>query len=137
MRDELPIRIETPLPQIFYASRTHTQLRQLTSELIKTTFAKTALPGDDDPSDKDTAPQLPVRMVPLGGRKQLCVNDRVRAIGARSGDERMNEACLDLQKGGLARRRWSLALTMLVRRQEGPMRVPPARRGKGPDDRLS
>lgn len=39
-------------------------------------------------------------MVPLGSRKQLCINDRVRALGKTGGDERINEACLDLQKSG-------------------------------------
>ena len=40
-------------------------------------------------------------MVPLGSRKQLCINDQVRALGQKGGDERMNEACLEMQKSGL------------------------------------
>lgn len=43
---------------------------------------------------------LPVRAVPLGGRRQLCINAKVRDIGRTRGDDRMNEACLDLQKSG-------------------------------------
>lgn len=41
-------------------------------------------------------------MVPLGSRKQLCINDKVRAL-TKGGDERMNEACLDMQKSGKER----------------------------------
>ncbi len=39
-------------------------------------------------------------MVPLGSRKQLCINEKVRALARKGGDERMNEACLDMQKSG-------------------------------------
>ena len=39
-------------------------------------------------------------MVPLGSRKQLCINEKVRALAKGGGDERMNEACLDMQKAG-------------------------------------
>ena len=58
----------------------------------------------DDPSpDADMAKEAShgVSIVPLGSRKQLCINDRVRALAANGrGDERMNEACLDMQKSG-------------------------------------
>jgi chromosome transmission fidelity protein 1 len=51
-------------------------------------------------------------MVPLGSRKQLCINEKVRALAKGGGDERMNEACLDMQKSGKAlacntKTRWS------------------------------
>ncbi|ORY29962.1 helicase C-terminal domain-domain-containing protein [Naematelia encephala] len=84
---------EDDIPKIYYTSRTHTQLRQLTSELLKTSF-----PARDD-SDS-TVPSGPVSLVPLGSRKQLCINEKVRALAKRGGDERMNEACLDMQKSG-------------------------------------
>lgn len=38
--------------------------------------------------------------MPLGSRKQLCINDKVRALARGGYDERMNEACLDMQKAG-------------------------------------
>jgi hypothetical protein len=41
-----------------------------------------------------------VSLVPLGSRKQLCINEKVRALARKGGDERMNEACLDMQKSG-------------------------------------
>lgn len=39
-------------------------------------------------------------MVPLGSRKQLCINDKVRSLAKNGSDERINEACLDMQKAG-------------------------------------
>ena len=39
-------------------------------------------------------------MIPLGSRKQLCINEKVRAAAKSGGDERLNEACLDMQKSG-------------------------------------
>ncbi|EIW70152.1 hypothetical protein TREMEDRAFT_29466 [Tremella mesenterica DSM 1558] len=79
--------------EIYFASRTHTQLRQLTSELLKTTFVPSS--SDTPDSEGDTHG---ISMVPLGSRKQLCINDKVRALARNGGDERMNEACLDMQK---------------------------------------
>jgi len=38
--------------------------------------------------------------VPLGSRKQLCINGKVRDLAKNGNDERMNEACLDMQKAG-------------------------------------
>ncbi|WVW82792.1 hypothetical protein I302_104803 [Kwoniella bestiolae CBS 10118] len=96
---------EEDLPKIYYTSRTHTQLRQLTSELLKTSFpisdpdSSTINPDQAEPSTSKG-----VSLVPLGSRKQLCINDKVRLL-ARSvaGDERLNEACLDMQKSGKRR----------------------------------
>lgn len=38
-------------------------------------------------------------LVPLASRRQMCINDKVRAL-AKGGEEKMNEACLDMQKSG-------------------------------------
>ncbi|ORZ12843.1 helicase C-terminal domain-domain-containing protein [Absidia repens] len=65
--------------KIFYASRTHSQLSQFVHEVQKTKYA-------DD-----------IWTVPLGSRKNLCINEKVRSLG---GVTRINEACLDLQKKG-------------------------------------
>jgi hypothetical protein len=93
--------------QIYYSSRTHTQLRQLTTELLKTSFpakidnahGKPSTIGGAVADDTDG-----VSLVPLASRRQLCINSRIQALGRKGGDERMNEACLDMQKGGSAAR---------------------------------
>ena len=64
--------------KIFYCSRTHSQLSQFVGELGKTVY-------------KDS-----VKVVSLGSRKNLCINDDVRKLG---GLARMNDRCLDMQKG--------------------------------------
>ncbi|ORX33827.1 hypothetical protein BD324DRAFT_643783 [Kockovaella imperatae] len=77
--------------KIYYTSRTHTQLRQLTSELLKTCFAN---------EGAESQQHMDVSLVPLGSRKQLCINDKIRSLG---GDDRLNETCLDMQKSANAR----------------------------------
>lgn len=91
--------------QIYYTSRTHSQLRQLTSELLKTNFPHKIVEGaSSEPTVTSTESEEDgVSLVPLGSRKQLCINDKVRALAKTSGDERLNEACLDMQKAGKAR----------------------------------
>lgn len=92
----------TDRTQIYYTSRTHTQLRQLTAELLKTEFPDPPSADAESPDGKEENPEAtPVSLVPLGSRKQLCINDKVRALAAKGGDERMNEACLDMQKSGM------------------------------------
>jgi chromosome transmission fidelity protein 1 len=90
-----PIR-QSLTAQIYFTSRTHTQLRQLTSELLKTTFVNSSTESSRSSPESGDG----VSMVPLASRKQLCINEKVRALGKMGGDERMNEACLDMQKAG-------------------------------------
>ncbi|WWC89834.1 uncharacterized protein L201_004762 [Kwoniella dendrophila CBS 6074] len=97
---------EEDVPKIYYTSRTHTQLRQLTSELLKTSFPLSDSSSDNENTDNgnvEAGPSKGISLVPLGSRKQLCINDKVRALVKNGGDERLNEACLDMQKSGKAR----------------------------------
>ncbi|KDQ09930.1 hypothetical protein BOTBODRAFT_58448 [Botryobasidium botryosum FD-172 SS1] len=64
---------EPTCTKIYYASRTHTQLSQTLTELRKTSYASH------------------IRCVPLGSRKNLCINEDVRKKG---GD--LDEACREL-----------------------------------------
>jgi len=68
--------VEAPRrPQVFYTSRTHSQLAQVVGEVKKTGY------------------KGKVAVVALGSRKNLCINEELRGLeGAR-----LNEACLDLQ----------------------------------------
>lgn len=79
--------------QVYFASRTHSQLRQLSAELLKTSF----------PAGKDgVAEDHGVSLVPLASRRQMCINDKVRAQ-SHGREDRLNEACLDMQKSGNTR----------------------------------
>ena len=63
--------------QIFFCSRTHSQLAQFVNEIKKTRFGER------------------IQCVTLGSRKSLCINSNVTAL---SSDLRMTDRCLDLQK---------------------------------------
>ena len=72
-------RKELNLPQIFYCSRTHSQIAQFVSEMRKTAY------GHD------------LRCVTLGSRKNMCINTEVNRLGS---DSRINDRCLEMQKSG-------------------------------------
>ncbi|CAH8392447.1 unnamed protein product [Eruca vesicaria subsp. sativa] len=63
--------------KVFYCSRTHSQLSQFVKELKKTVFAQK------------------IKVVCLGSRKNMCINEDVLKLGNVG---RINERCLDLQK---------------------------------------
>lgn len=62
--------------QIVFCSRTHSQLTQFVREAKRTVFG----------------PNL--RVVALGSRKSLCINDDVRGLGSV---EAMNDKCLEMK----------------------------------------
>lgn len=66
--------------KIFFVSRTHTQLTQAVSELRRiklppqpSTSSSPLIPLEDD----ETNPRTQTRSVPLGSRKNLCINDEL------------------------------------------------------------
>ncbi|XP_061494663.1 ATP-dependent DNA helicase DDX11 isoform X2 [Rhineura floridana] len=68
---------EEHITKIYYCSRTHSQLAQFVHEVQKSPFGKET------------------RMVSLGSRQNLCVNEEVRCLGAV---QLINDRCMEMQK---------------------------------------
>ncbi|CAF0723436.1 unnamed protein product [Brachionus calyciflorus] len=68
---------EDQLTRIFFCSRTHSQISQFIGELKKTIYSDSA------------------RVVSLGSRMNLCINDTVLKLGSF---QAVNDRCLELQK---------------------------------------
>ncbi|KAI5952004.1 CHL1 [Candida jiufengensis] len=84
----IPIDEITNCPtKIYFSSRTHTQLNQFSSQLRLTTF---------DASFDEM--KVRTKYLPLGSRKQLCINEKINKQINKSGDQMINDACIDLQK---------------------------------------
>ncbi|XP_063785267.1 ATP-dependent DNA helicase DDX11 isoform X2 [Pseudophryne corroboree] len=68
---------EEHVTKIYYCSRTHSQLSQFVRELQKSPFSKET------------------RVVSLGSRQNMCVNDEVRRLGTA---QLINDRCMEMQK---------------------------------------
>lgn len=91
---ELPSENENIEPpdetKIFYCSRTHSQLSQFVDEIRKIKLRPGIWAGAAiQPST--------VKHLPLGSRKNLCINDKVSKLGSAVA---INERCLELQRQG-------------------------------------
>jgi chromosome transmission fidelity protein 1 len=75
--EEDPVR-SLPVVKIIYCSRTHSQISQFIREINKTVFG------------------AHIRVVSLGSRKNLCVNQAVTSLRS---DLRMTDKCLDMLQG--------------------------------------
>lgn len=69
-------------PQIFFCSRTHSQLSQIVHEVRKTAFVQ-------HPADA-----MGVRVAVLGSRQNYCINEAVKRLGNGA---QINERCLEMQ----------------------------------------
>ncbi|XP_067907179.1 ATP-dependent DNA helicase DDX11 isoform X2 [Heterodontus francisci] len=77
---------EEHVTKIYYCSRTHSQLAQFIHEVQKSPFGKE------------------IRLVSLGSRQNMCVNDEVRHLRSV---QMINDRCLEMQKNKRADRRRS------------------------------
>ncbi|XP_041487787.1 ATP-dependent DNA helicase DDX11 isoform X1 [Microtus oregoni] len=68
---------EEHITKIYYCSRTHSQLAQFIQEVRKSPFGKET------------------RLVSLGSRQNLCVNEDVKSLGSV---QLMNDRCVDMQR---------------------------------------
>ncbi|RNF14923.1 putative DNA repair helicase [Trypanosoma conorhini] len=96
-------------PKVYFSSRTHTQLQQLTEELRRTVFARHPIRSRHrrrrhlviagEPNEEavesalDDTPHM-LRYVHVAGRQQLCINAALRAAAGNNND-RLNELCLE------------------------------------------
>lgn len=82
--------------KLIICSRTHSQLTQFVSELRRVKPPSVLSSGVvDQQSDND--PEECIKHLPLGSRKNLCINPKVNRLVSATA---MNEQCLDLQKPG-------------------------------------
>ncbi|GAA6024427.1 hypothetical protein JCM8202_004713 [Rhodotorula sphaerocarpa] len=101
---------EPDVQKIYFVSRTHSQLSQFVAELRKTAFARAGTdlnPAGDDAAGSPDPPSAvqqnhPVRVIPLGSRQNLCINDDVRRKAGGSNDA-LGDLCVELQKAGKER----------------------------------
>ena len=87
--------------KVFYCSRTHSQLTQFVQEVRRVDLPVSSWTiGQDDPRADNSDEKLVVKHVPLGSRKNLCINPKVSKLGSAPA---INERCLELQQPGTPR----------------------------------
>lgn len=80
-----PTLINESKVKIFFVSRTHSQLSQFSSQLKLPTF----------PSSIDELKSERIKYLPMGSRKQLCINESVQRL---NDIQAINKACQNLQQ---------------------------------------
>ncbi|RYP18252.1 hypothetical protein DL765_004051 [Monosporascus sp. GIB2] len=81
------------ITQIYYTSRTHSQLSQFVSELRRPAFPPSIPESLLD--GKPTADPEQIKHVPLSSRQRLCINPSVSRLGSLSA---INDRCTELQQ---------------------------------------
>ncbi|VVA95970.1 unnamed protein product [Arabis nemorensis] len=97
--------------KVFFCSRTHSQLSQFVKELRKTAFAQN------------------IKVVCLGSRKNLCINEDILKLGNVA---RINERCLELQKkkNSQVSKRKNLGTSARIGRTKASCKCPMLRKHK-------
>lgn len=84
--------------EVFYCSRTHSQLTQFINELRRVKFPPAII---SEEQQKSNHPQIEdLKHLTLGSRKNLCINPSVNKLGSVTA---INERCLELQQPSTAR----------------------------------
>lgn len=82
--------------KIFYCSRTHSQLTQFVQEVRRVKLPVPSWVGNAAHDKSDIVPEdVLIKHLPLGSRKNLCINSKVNRLGAVSA---INARCLELQQ---------------------------------------
>lgn len=98
--DEVKVNLPEDTPnilanhaQIYYTSRTHSQLTQFISELRRPTFPaslpSSLINNDHDPESEN------IKHIPLSSRQRLCINPSVSRLGSLAA---INDRCSELQQ---------------------------------------
>ena len=82
--DEIEMTNDCPV-NIYFSSRTHSQLNQFAHQLALTKF-QSSFKGVEERT----------KYLPIGSRKQLCINEKVKSFSKN--DLNINDVCVDLQK---------------------------------------
>ena len=80
--------------KVYFCSRTHSQLTQFIHEIRRVELPLAAWAAEIDPAN-DSADSHIVKHVPLGSRKNLCINSKVAKLSSTAA---INERCLELQQ---------------------------------------
>jgi chromosome transmission fidelity protein 1 len=78
--------------KIYFCSRTHSQLSQLTGELQRINLP----PGLPPENENDSILVEEIKHLTLGSRKNLCINEKVAKLPTQTA---VNERCIELQQG--------------------------------------
>ena len=81
--------------KIYFCSRTHTQLAQFVQELLRVKLPDLSWATERNVSGGEPEDKVVVRHLPLGSRKNLCINPKVSRLGSLPA---INERCLELQQ---------------------------------------
>lgn len=82
--------------KIYFCSRTHSQLAQFVQELRRVNIPEVFWGvGKDAPKEGDLEEKVVVKHLPLGSRKNLCINPKVSRLASAPA---INERCLELQQ---------------------------------------
>ena len=93
---EIDSLLPTDDVKIYFCSRTHSQLAQFAQELRRVNLPEVSWVAEKDIS-KEGHPEdkVVVKHLPLGSRKNLCINPNVSRLGSAPA---INERCLELQQ---------------------------------------
>ena len=82
--------------KVYFCSRTHSQLSQFVQEVRRVDLPRPPWAGGMDPSDNVTPDEkVTIKHLPLGSRKNLCINPQVSRLGSAAA---INDRCLELQQ---------------------------------------